>query len=249
MSLLAGTRTWRTTGPTFKAPGRQLQVRRSNSATPLTHTRSSRLRTDGSCLRLVPRRIRLTGRPPELRLAELVCAAAADTGWEVLLKLKPTGGQDDWIAFSERWPNVQISDEVDAPGPMDYFLDDDYNNRRLADLARVQFVVNSVTTFGLDAALAGVPVLQLSELSGPGLVGLKSAQRNYHIRKYLLSHDHTFRVAEDDIRSHLADWLRDPDDRAASYSKILRSWLLPSAGFDAAVDRAVERALEMTELP
>ncbi len=178
----------------------------------------------------------------ELRLAELVCAAANDAGWEVLLKLKPTGGQEDWVAFSERWPNVQISDEVDAPTPMDYFLDDDYNNRRLADLVRVQFVVNSVTTFGLDAALAGMPVLQFSDLSGPGLVWLKSAQRNYHIRKYLLSQDHTFRAAEGEIRSRLADWLRKPDDRATLYSQNLRAWLLPDAGFDAAVERAVRIA-------
>lgn len=182
----------------------------------------------------------------ELRLAELVCAAANDAGWEVLLKLKPTGGQEDWITFAERWPNVEISDEADAPTPMDYFLDDDYNDRRLAALTRVQFVVNSVTTFGLDAALAGLPVLQLSDLSGPGLVWLKSAQRNYHIRKYLLSQDDTFGATEDDIRSRLADWLRNPDDRAALYSQKLRSWLLPDAGFDAAVERAVERALVIT---
>ena len=175
----------------------------------------------------------------ELRLAELVCAAAGDAGWEVLLKLKPTGGQHDWIAFSERWPNVQISDEADAPGPMDYFLDDDYNNRRLADLVRVQFVVNSVTTFGLDAALAGVPVLQLSDLSGPGLTWLKSAQRNFHIQKYLLSRENTFPAAEGNLHQRLADWLRTPDDRAALYSESLRTWLLPESGFDAAIERAL----------
>ncbi len=185
----------------------------------------------------------------ELRLAELVCAAADDAGWEVLLKLKPTGGQEDWVAFSEHWSNVEISDEADAPTPMDYFLDDDYNNRRLADLVRVRFVVNSVTTFGLDAALAGRPVLQLSELAGAGLVGLKSAQRNYHIRKYLLSQDHTFRVTEGDLRNDLGIWLRNPDDRATLYSQHLRGWLLPGGGFDTAVDRAVERALGIIESP
>jgi hypothetical protein len=178
----------------------------------------------------------------ELRLADLVCAAADDAGWEVLLKLKPTGGQEDWIEFSARWPNVEISEEAEAPGPMDYFLDDNYNERRVAGLRRVRFVINTVTTFGLDAALAGVPVLQLSDLGGAGLAGLKSAQKNFHIQKYLLSRDHVYRAAEDDLRTDLAAWLRTPDNRAASYSQDLRAWLLPEAGFDAAVERAVRIA-------
>jgi hypothetical protein len=180
----------------------------------------------------------------ELRLAELVCRAAEKAGWEVLLKLKPTGGQQDWFEFARRWPNVEMTHERDAPTPMDYFLDDEYNETRLGELRRVRAVVNTVTTFGLDASCAGVPVLQLAGLRGAGLSGLASAQENFHIQKYLLrDRSNVLVVDEDDGESTLAAWLMDPDDRAHRYAENLRSWLVPESGFDDAIDRAVGRVL------
>ncbi len=184
----------------------------------------------------------------ELKLAELICAAADAADWQVVLKLKPTGGQEDWLEFAERYPNVELTDEVDALGPMDYFLDDSYNDRRLEQLASVQFVLNTVTTFGLDAACAGVPVLQLHDLDGPGLLGLATAQQNYHIRKYLLGAGrHLFRFTEQDGVAALATWLRNPDDRASEYSKELRDWLVPASGFDASLKEAISSAAGIPE--
>jgi hypothetical protein len=180
----------------------------------------------------------------ELHLAELVCAAADAAEWKVVLKLKPIGGQEDWLEFADRHPNVEVTDEVDALGPMDYFLDDAYNDRRLAQLASVEFVLNTVTTFGLDAACAGVPVLQLCGLEGPRLQGLASAQRNYHISKYLLKDERQlFRFTEADGVDSLAAWLRQPDDRASKYSEDLRRWLLPAEGFEASLRSAVSTAM------
>jgi hypothetical protein len=180
----------------------------------------------------------------ELRLAELVCEAAAEAGWSVMLKLKPTGGQEEWLEFDDRWSNVEIAGERESLGPMDYFLDDAYNAERLEQLAKVEFVLNTVTTFGLDAACAGVPVLQLADLTGPGLSGLQSAQRNYHIQKYLLrDRPHLFNFTEAEGSRDLASWLTEPDARAHEYSSALRQWLVPDCGFDVAVKKAVEAVI------
>ena len=181
----------------------------------------------------------------EMRLAELVFQAASDAGWGVVLKLKPTGGQEEWLALGAQYPDVSVSSAPGASGATDYFLDSEYNLTRLRELSGVRLVVNTVTTFGLDAACAGIPVLQLAGLGGSGLSGLASAQRNYHLQKYLLSEpDAVMWVDEDNVRQRLKQWLLSPDRLAASYSAKLRDWLLPEEGFERAIERAVLQALD-----
>ena len=46
-------------------------------------------------------------------------------------------------------------------GGGNYYLDTDYNDTRMAELERVDLVINCWTTFAFDAALAGKPVMQL----------------------------------------------------------------------------------------
>ena len=182
----------------------------------------------------------------ELRLAELVCDAASDAGWEVVLKLKPTGGQDAWRALGARYAHVSFTEEREALGPMHFYLDPTYNAGRLEALRNVACVVNAVTTFGLDAACAGVPVLQLAGLRGPGLAGIAAAQKNYHLQRYLLSDpDLVFEVEEAQLRCDLAAWLADPDQRAVKYAATLRGWIVGDDDIDLAVRHATSRAMSL----
>ena len=180
----------------------------------------------------------------ELALVELICEAARSASWDVMLKLKPTGGQEAWQQFPGRFAHVTVTEETDALNPMHYFLDDAYNAKRLEQLGQVQLVLNAVTTFGLDAACAGVPVLQLAGLTGDGLAGLRAAQRNYHLVKYLLSDADVFQVDEGEFAGKLSHWLMAPDRCAVDYSRRLRSWLVSSASFERSIAEATAAALE-----
>ncbi len=186
----------------------------------------------------------------EYRLIELVADAACDAGWDVTLKLKPNGKRSDYADIAERYDNVRLTDEKSSPNPMDYHLGDAYNQQRLRDLADADLVINAVTTFALDAACAGVPVLQLAEFAGDELSGIRSASRNFHLQKYLLNDPlQVFSVDSSTFRMDLSEWLRDPDRRAANYTARVREWLVPDSSLSATLRTAVSSALAEVGLP
>lgn len=186
----------------------------------------------------------------EYRLIELVVEAAGDAGWDVTLKLKPNGERSDYVDIAGRHSHVRITDERSSPNPMDYHLDDEYNQQRLKDMASAHLVINAVTTFALDAACAGVPVLQLADFEGDDLSGIRSASHNYHLQKYLLNNpQQVFSVDSAELRRDLARWLQNPDRRAIDYSARLRRWLVPDVGMAATLRTAVESALIEAGIP
>ena len=185
----------------------------------------------------------------ETQLIDLVAEAASDAGWQVTLKLKPNGSRSDYLEIVDRHPHVRVTDEQSSPNPMDYHLDKRYNQTRLEELAAVDLVINSVTTFALDAACAGVPVLQLAGFRGDGLTGIRSASRNYHLTTYLMN-DPTMVLTVDSttIRDELGAWLRKPDLRAVEYSSRVRTWLVPEDGMETSLRNAVAAALNAVGL-
>lgn len=186
----------------------------------------------------------------EIQLIDLVAEAARDAGWQVTLKLKPNGSRSDYLEIVDRHPHVRVTDEQSSPNPMDYHLGEEYNKTRLGELAEVDLVINSVTTFALDAACAGLPVLQLAGFKGEGLTGIRSAAKNYHLQKYLLNDARQVLMVDGStLRCDLAEWLRNPDRRAIDYSARLRAWLVPDDGMAATLRTAVASALIEVGLP
>ncbi len=186
----------------------------------------------------------------ETRLIDLVAEAARDAGWRVTLKLKPNGKRSDYLEVVDRHPHVRLTDEQSSPDPMDYHLGEEYNKTRLEELANVDLVINSVTTFALDAACAGVPVLQLAGFGGDDLTGIRSASRNYHLNAYLMNDPRlVLPVHSTTMKNQLSAWLQEPDLRAVEYSNHVRTWLVPEDGMQASLQNAVAAALTRVNLP
>jgi hypothetical protein len=151
---------------------------------------------------------------------------AAARGWTVLAKPKPISTRDEIPAAVRNHASIRLGGFEASSGALDYALDDAVNSRRLDELREARFVLNTVTTFGLDAAAAGVPVLQLDLRSSRAWPSLASAARNRHLQRYL----YRGRGCLDpgDALERLDELLADPStllEQARSTSELLRRWL------------------------
>jgi hypothetical protein len=180
----------------------------------------------------------------ELKVIDAVCEATRRAGWRLVIKPKPNGKAGDFDRFTARYPHVGIGMYRDAGSPTDYYLDDNYNLRREIELAEGDLLINSVTTFVLDAALGGVPCLQLDLRCCPEFKGISEAQTNHHISRYLLNDKNCCLVAEPRrLVEQLTEFLIAPDSRPERQRNRLRAWLQPKQSLDEAVAFIVDRLL------
>jgi hypothetical protein len=174
----------------------------------------------------------------ELRLIDALAPACAKAGMQLLIKPKPNGRPDEFAGFASMHPNVRVGRYGTAANPVDYSLDAGYNAYRLRELSDVDVVVNVGTTFALDAAAAGVPVLQLDLRGRSDLPQLAAAQDAYHLSRYLADRPDVFRLDEHaPLDVGLTEGLTRTDGAAARFGAALQRWLRSAGSFDAAVTR------------
>lgn len=163
----------------------------------------------------------------ELRLVEALCEATEGTGRTLLVKPKPNSGPGDLEQLVSRFDHVVVGEYLGTEATPDWRITDAYNEVRLAELDRSSCVISTVTTFALDAATAGVPVLQLDLRDVRELGALADAANNAHLVQHLYprSSASLFRPGSlDELRSIVADLDRlEPQMRAASDE--LATWL------------------------
>jgi hypothetical protein len=177
----------------------------------------------------------------EREVIEHVCRATRSSGWELLIKPKPNGRTGDFDDFDQRYEHVSIGAYREAASALDYFLDEDYNAVRHAELESCDLVVNCWTTFGLDAAAAGVPVLQLDLRDFDRWPSVAKGSRNYHLATYLVGRADAFRPDPGrELADTLAEELRDPMPRAVRFTEAVRSWVVPSSAPETIVGRVVD---------
>lgn len=165
----------------------------------------------------------------ELAILDELCRVAGEAGLSVLVKPKPNGPKGDFESLGNRHGHVELAGDGGAAGPDQYFLDEAYNRERLDLMRRCDAVVNLGTTFGLDAAAFGLPVLQLwieDDRVYPGVT------RNFefeHLQHLLGDGKHVLRVdAEHSLGAVLARAFRPGGgEMAAEFSRRLRRWLGP----------------------
>ncbi|MEK7884353.1 hypothetical protein [Methyloversatilis sp. NSM2] len=182
----------------------------------------------------------------ELTLLDHLCRAARTAGMRLLVKPKPNGLEGEFASLLARHPGVELAPYKDNDGSTGYFLDEAYNRQRLDLLARCALVVNLGTTFALDAAAAGVPVLQLRLDDAPRFPLLSQADRWVHLQRHFLSRpDLLCRIGEgDDVDARLADGLSGEGHRARAFSDHLRGWLSGAGGASRAIDDIAARLLQ-----
>lgn len=190
----------------------------------------------------------------ELELIEAICIATAEAGWDLVIKPRPAGPQPDLPDFARRYTHVRLGRTTAVLGTRDYFLDPEYNGARLAELRSCSLVVNTITTFGLDAACAGLPVLQLDLRASRVYPSLGRAQQNHHLRRYLLDEpDLCIRPpSTESITASVRDFLSRPDERPRAFRDKLRAWIIAdlsaSTRVASVVDRLVERLAETSSM-
>ena len=96
----------------------------------------------------------------EVKFVKLLVSALRSHNIVILLKPKPNSQTSDLMHFATD-KNVIIGEINAQKSGTDYQLSEQYNKRRLVELGKASLVINIGTTFALDAAAYGAPVLQL----------------------------------------------------------------------------------------
>ena len=96
----------------------------------------------------------------ELKLIEALCRVTQGSGQKLLIKPKPNGSVGEFDRFLE-FSHVEVGSYQANDGGANYSLSEEYNETRLRELRISDIVVNLGTTFALDAAAFGLPVVQL----------------------------------------------------------------------------------------
>lgn len=182
----------------------------------------------------------------ECRFIDAVCRATAQAGWELLLKPKPMTAAGSLDTFAKRYAHVRVCRYHESRGALDYRLDDAYNETRLHDLDQASLVISTVTTFGIDAAAAGVPLVQVDLREMGDIPALAAAAQNYQLETYLYPNTRKCiirPVSLDEGERDLALLLSSADLEASSEaSAALRRWLVG----DTTADRGREAARRLT---
>ena len=182
----------------------------------------------------------------ELQQVQELCEVARRHDATLFIKPKPQGNTRDFDFLQAKYPNVVIgSYKNSGDRPEDYYLDSEYNQRRLSELGECDSMINGGTTFGIDAALFGLPVLQLDFRESTRYPTTAKAFRSYHLEKYFLSDSSlTLSLKGDATLVDTVDaYFKSADHRDAKFSKRLRNWLYTDEPFSDAMSRVARTIL------
>jgi hypothetical protein len=182
----------------------------------------------------------------EDRLIRDLACAAVDAGWDLFIKPRPNGENGEFDAIMRDFPNVRVGSIVEqvASQPADYFLSESYNETRFDEIRGATFILNAFTTFGLDAAAAGLPVLQLDLRQTDGYADSAQIFDNYHLKNYILPREHVFRPINDFVGS-FKNIINNSGDIAENYSNDLEKWLFNGRREADAIADLIEKTIEL----
>lgn len=179
----------------------------------------------------------------EVELIRDLAAHAARQGSCLYIKPKPNGLPGELDAFA-RLSNVIVGAYGTGieSGSM---LDPDYHVYRYLLLKRAGLVINVGTTFGLEAALCGMPVMQLSLEANERFGHFAELASNPHIERYLVRGRPVLHYGGNP--EELAALIQRARDEgiADEYTRRIRGWL--SSG--RSVAESVEEVLQALDAP
>lgn len=122
----------------------------------------------------------------ELELLRDMGHACRIAGWQLLVKPRPDAVPEMLVDTVDSLEGAVLGRRLKQAGrALDYRLTAEYNTARLEELATADLVVSTVTTFGLDAACAGRPILQMDLRQMADLPALAAISNNHHLRTHL----------------------------------------------------------------
>ena len=181
----------------------------------------------------------------ERRLIRDMARAAEMAGWDLFIKPRPNGEDGEFSDLIKEFSCIRIGSIVDqdVSQAADYYLNDEYNIKRFSEINEAKFVINAFTTFGLDSAAAGIPVLQIDIRKAEGYSESSLIYENYHLKNYLLQRDAVLRI-QGDLVSHLSRFLKAPNNFPEEYSAELKTWLFSDRSQSDAINELIEKSIE-----
>ncbi len=167
----------------------------------------------------------------EMLFASALIGACSNFGLPVFVKPKPNGmpGELDYL---KRFGKVRIGTYFENNRKENILLTAGYNSARLAELAGARASVNIATTFAFDAALFGLPVVQMEFKAPRTLPVLTNVQRQLHTQRHILRPGRSNHVVDDG--SSLTDQMNDLISRwddveraGREHAARLYEWILP----------------------
>lgn len=159
------------------------------------------------------------------------------------IKPKPNGRMGDFDQIAQEFDNVVIGEYSSATSSTDYILDSEYNSSRMNELLKVDAVICLATTFALDAALHGVPVVMIDPRQCIELGDLANFCDNFHLRQYLYSLPSAYSLSKtlDESTISFVQRFECPYSSASDFSSSVQDWLAPSMSYENAVHQITSK--------
>jgi hypothetical protein len=152
----------------------------------------------------------------EMKLLSELCSFFEGTDYYFYIKPKPNAPKGDYDIFKS-YKNVIIGVYSNSNNSSD-MLNPQYHKFRYLLLAKSEIVINSGTTFGLEAAIADKKILQLNIIGD--YLGFGKFCKTYHLKKYVLSLTNVF-----NYRGNKNDFLNEIENCNYIFSKELKHWI------------------------
>lgn len=181
----------------------------------------------------------------ERQIIDELILASKELDWELYIKPRPNGSVGEFDYALEHSHVVVGSVSHDSiSNPANYFYSDKDNQERFSMLHDIDLVVNAFTTFGLDAAAAGLPVLQLDLREATGFEESKLVYNNYHIKQYLINQNHVVKPKDKTLSNYLLLNKSELLASAERYSQNLKEWLFTYDDSSEALDDCLGKMID-----
>lgn len=174
---------------------------------------------------------------PQLFQEEMVFAAAliaecSRVGLPIFVKPKPNGVPGELDSLRGRG-EVRIGTYFENNRKENILMTSGYNAARLSELTEARASVNIATTFAFDAALFGLPVVQMEMRAPRTLPMLTRLQAHLHTQRHVLKDRSANNLIDDEtplaeqLGAMVCDW-ESVECAARKHARQLYDWIAPS---------------------
>ncbi len=182
----------------------------------------------------------------ELKLIETLCKVTQESGQKLLIKPKPNSRQGELDKFLE-FSHVEIGQYQNNKGGSNYDLSDEYNENRLKELKKSDIVINLGTTFALDAAAFGLPVVQLKMACHQQYPYLSTLTTFPHLARHFYNKPECiFTITDSSPVTQELVFLCETSryiQSAEAFSLYLREWIMPDCSLEHSVTSVIDACL------
>jgi len=167
-----------------------------------------------------------------------LCILTKELNLEFVIKPRPISSNIEFDYFIKKYSHVKLGFfKPSEKNASNYFLNDDYNKRRFDEIKDALLVINCFTTFALDSALIGVPVLQL-DLSNYYADSALFYQ-NHHIKKYLVSSKNILKI-EIDFKNEFIEYFKSNRAEHVEFGEELETWIGSNDSIECSINKMLK---------